>query len=270
MKGNKHMTTKMDIIRFLEANDIKHDDTVLIHTSLKAIGEVEGGADMLIDAFCEYLHQGLFIIPTHTWSNVTSDNPFFDVKSTIPCIGILPCIAAKRTDGVRSLHPTHSVMAFGKRAAEFVKGEENAGSPAPSGGCWSRLYDEQAKILLIGVGHERNTYFHAVDEMLDIPNRLDNNTFIITIKDENGNTLSSPPFHRHFTKGITVGLSEFYPNYKKPLEELGAVTYSKLGNALVYCCDAVKCTDIIRKLWERTDHDLCIREEVIPKGYYWD
>ena len=264
------MVTKNDIIKFLEDIDIKHDDTVLIHTSLKAIGELNGGADMMIDAFCEYLHRGLFIIPTHTWDNVIAKAPFYDVKTTVPCIGMLPCLAVKRKDGVRSLHPTHSVVAFGMRAREYIKGEENAASPAPIGGCWSRLYEEHAKILLIGVGHDKNTYFHAVDEILDIPNRLSDNAFTITIKDEDGKIHITPPFHTHFTKGISCGCSEFFPNYKKPLEELGAVTYSKLGDALVYCCDAVKCTDIIRSLWEKTDHDLCIREEEIPESYYID
>ena len=45
-------------------------DTVTIHTSMKAIGEVEGGADTVIDAFCESLDEGLFLVPTHTWSYV--------------------------------------------------------------------------------------------------------------------------------------------------------------------------------------------------------
>lgn len=87
----------------------------------------------------------------------------------------------QRKDGVRSLHPTHSVITFGSRAKEFISGEERAASPAPVGGCWSKLYDEHAKILLMGVGHEKNTYLHAVDEMLKIPNRLSDNTFAITI-----------------------------------------------------------------------------------------
>ncbi len=264
------MVTKNDIIKFLENIEIKHDDTILIHTSLKAIGGLDGGADMLIDAFCEYLHNGLFLIPTHTWDEVLPDKPFYDVKTSMPCIGTLPCVAVKRKDGVRSLHPTHSVVAFGTRAREYIKGEEMAATPAPIGGCWSRLYDEHAKILLIGVGHDKNTYFHAVDEMLHIPNRLRESAFTITIKDEDGKTHTTPPFHTHFTKGISTCCSDFYPNYKKPLEEFGAVTYSMLGDAVVYCCDAVKCYNVIRRLWDNSDHDLCISEEEIPGTYYID
>ena len=34
-------------------------DTVLIHTSMRAIGQVEGGPDGVLDALCEYLTDGL-------------------------------------------------------------------------------------------------------------------------------------------------------------------------------------------------------------------
>ena len=250
------MVTKNDIFVFLKNAGIKHDDKVTIHISLRAAGKIENGADGLIDAFREYLSDGLFIVPTHTWDSVLPDNPFYDVRTTEPCIGMLSKIAAFRPDGVRSLHPTHSVTVFGKNAGEYVKGEENSASPAPVGGCLSRLYEEGGKVLLIGVGHERNTYLHAVDERLGIPDRLNPKTFVITIKDHNGNTHISPPFHTHYTAAASTCVSEYYPNYKQAFEYTGAVKYSQLGNALVYCCDAVKMTDTVRMIWEKTDRDL--------------
>ncbi len=129
------MVSKKDIFHLLEECNIEKDDIVTIHCSLRAIGELENGAEGLIDAFCEYLEDGLFIVPTHTWANVTKEHPFYDVKTTKPCIGALAEVAAFRPNGVRSLHPTHSVTAFGKNAADFVKGEENSASPAPVDGC---------------------------------------------------------------------------------------------------------------------------------------
>lgn len=262
------MITKNDIISFLKSCGIKHNDAVTIHCSLRSIGKIENGADGLIDAFCEYLSDGLFIVPTHTWAGVSKENPFYDVKTSVPCIGVLAKIAAFRPDAVRSLHPTHSVAVFGKGASDFVKGEEKCASPAPPGCALSRLYEKNGKILLIGVGHERNTYLHAVDERLNITNRLNPDTFIIKIKNENGDTVESPPFHTHFTKGINTCCSDFYPNYKEAFDHFGAVTYSKLGNAAVYCCDAKKMTDIVKLLWENSDHDLCVSDEKIPKEYY--
>lgn len=262
------MVTKNDIFTFLTSCGIKHDDKVTIHCSLRAIGEIENGADGLIDAFCDYLSDGLFIVPTHTWNNVTKAHPFYDVRSTVPCIGTLAKVAAFRSDAIRSLHPTHSVAVFGKNAADFVKGEEKSATPAPVGGCLSHLYEENGKILLVGVGHERNTYLHAVDERLQIPNRLDEETFEITIRDGNGNLLQSPPFHRHFTPGIDIGISEYYPNYKEAFEYTGAVSYVKLGNAVVYCCDARKMTDTVQKIWEKADKDLFTMHAPVPPEYY--
>ncbi|MGI6315345.1 MAG: AAC(3) family N-acetyltransferase [Christensenellales bacterium] len=258
------MITKKDVFDFLEDCGIERDDKVTIHCSLRAIGKIENGADGLIDAFCAYLSDGLFIVPTHTWANVNKDNPFYDVHTTEPCIGTLPRIAALRPDGFRSLHPTHSVTAFGKGAADYIKGEEKSATPAPVSGCLNRLYEEDGKILMIGVGHERNTYLHAVDERLQIPNRLNPETFEITIKDHEGNTLTSPPYHSH----IGGDVSRFYPNYKEAFAYTGAVTYARLGNALVYNCSARKMTETARMIWEKADRDLFTAHEPIPMEYY--
>lgn len=262
------MVTKSDIFEFLKKAGINRNDKVTVHCSLRSIGEIENGADGLIDGFCDYLTEGLFIVPTHTWDSVNRQNPYYDVKTTQPCIGVLAKVAAFRKDAVRSLHPTHSVAVFGKNAAEYVKGEENSGSPAPVGSCLSRLYEENGKILLIGVGHERNTYLHSVDERLRIPDRLSKDGFEITIRDYNGNLLKTPPFHTHFTSAIDCCVSDYYPNYKQAFEYTGAVTYSRLGNALVYCCDARKMTDVVKMLWASADRDLCVSDNPISEEFY--
>ncbi|MBR5973719.1 MAG: AAC(3) family N-acetyltransferase [Clostridiales bacterium] len=266
----EHILTKEDICSFLKNNGIRHDDKVTVHASLRAVGPIEGGADGLIDAMCAYLNQGLLIIPTHTWDEVVRATPYYDVKTSVPCIGTLAKVAAFRKDGVRSLHPTHSVTVFGQGAEEFVRGEELCASPAPANSCLSRLYEEHGKVLLIGVGHERNTYLHAVDERLGIPDRLNPDPFVITIRDYDGNLLQSPPFRTHYCAMSDRCVSEYYPNYKEAFEYTGAVKYGRLGDALVYVCDARSMTDTVRELWKRTDHDLCIRKETIPESYYKD
>lgn len=262
------MITKQDIFRLLESQGVKHDDIVTIHASLRAPGPIEGGADGLIDALTGYLEDGLLLVPTHTWAVVNRDNPFFDVRTTVPNIGTLARVAAFRPDAVRSLHPTHSLAVFGRGAKEFVRGEEKSATPAPMGGCLSRLYELGGKILLLGVGHERNTYLHAVDERMDLPNRLRPEGFTVTITDWDGNTMESPEFHPHYVEGIPVGCSEYYPNYKRALEHCGAVTYGQLGNAVVYCCDARRMTDAVMHLWRMADRDLALGEFDIPEAWY--
>lgn len=257
------MVTKQDIKALLTNFGIRSTDTVLIHSSMRSTGGVEGGCDAVIDAFCEYLSDGLFLVPSHTWDRVGKDKPF-DVRNTMPCTGALCTVAVNRPEGVRSLHPTHSVVAFGKRAAEFTDGELRATSPGFIGGCWNRLYEEKAKILLLGVGHNRNTYIHAVDEMMDLPDRLCD-PITLKVIDGEGKEHILEGYRRH-----AASRHEYFVNYKKALEELGAVTYGKLGDALVYCCDAKLCADIIMHIWKKTDHDLNTEFEEIPKEYYSD
>ena len=264
------MITKQDVFRLLESQGVKHDDTLAIHAALRAAGPIEGGADGLIDALQEYLCDGLLLIPTHTWAVVNAANPFFDVRHTVPNIGTLARVAAFRPDAVRSLHPTHSLAVFGKGAREYIRGEEHSATPAPMGGCLSRLYERHGKVLLLGVGHERNNYLHAVDERMDIPNRLRPAGFTVTITDWDGNTMQSPVFHPHYVEGIPVGCSEYYPNYKRALEACGAVTYGQLGNALVYVCDARRMTECVMHLWQQADRDLCLGTFDIPEAWFPD
>jgi aminoglycoside 3-N-acetyltransferase len=244
------MVTEKIIHNFLKNLGIKSSDTVLIHTSMRAIGEVEGGCDGLIDAFKLFLKDGLLVIPTHTWANVNAENPTFDVRSTIPCIGALPTVAAFRKDGVRSLHPTHSVAVFGKRANAFVKGEENALTPCPIGGVWSRLYDENAKILLLGVNLNSNTYMHAVDERYNVTKRYNKPVYLadpieLTVIDYNGNKTI-----RQFKKHGWNGSREFEV-YTNAFEQAGILTYSRLGNAKVFVMNAKESTPIMADIFKK-------------------
>ena len=86
--------TKEQLKQQLRDMGILPTDTVLIHTSMKAIGQVVDGPGGVIDVFCEYLTEGLLLIPTHTWDNVTPDNPCYDVRTSVPNIGLIPRTAA--------------------------------------------------------------------------------------------------------------------------------------------------------------------------------
>jgi len=262
------MTLRADgIFEMMSHLGIKKDAKVTVHTSLRAIGETENGADGLIDGFKAYLSDGLFMVPTHTWFNVNEMNPFFDVRRTLPCIGTLPTVASMRRDAVRSLHPTHSLAVFGEGAEEYVMGEEKCRTPTPPFSCLGRLYDEGGYVLLIGVGHERNTFIHAAEERIDVGNRIAARGFDVEMTDKNGHVFIIENYRPHETVGLPEearGCSDFFPNYKRAFEYTGAVRYTRLGNASVYCCEARKLADTVARLWEYADCDLCICEKEIP------
>lgn len=184
----------------LESMGLKGDETILIHSSMKSIGEVDGGADSVLDAWMEYFKDGLLLLPTHTWKTVNADNPVYNPQTTPSCVGLLTNMFMKRDGVIRSLHPTHSMAGYGKSAAEYLAGEEYNNTPCTPGGCYDRLKDAGGKVLLVGVGHERNTYIHSVEEVLNVPNRLSDMPMELVIEllkeDEDNKNKNLPHYNR--------------------------------------------------------------------------
>lgn len=260
------MFTKDSLIQQIREMGIVPDDTVVIHTSMRAIGPVEGGADTVIDAFCEVLDRGLFLVPTHTWGVVNREHPHYDVRSTVPNIGALPRCAAFRTDGIRSLHPTHSVWAHGDSAAEFVEGEERLETAAPPGSLWARIGDVGGKIVLIGVGNDKNTFIHSVDEMAELPDRLSSESYPTFLTDWHGN-VTEGRIHPHFCSRCR-DVSRNYVNFEPAFERLGAQTRGKLGNAEVRIVDAAACREIVARIYRRAGGDCTLAPMEIPEEWW--
>ena len=240
-------------------------DTVVIHTSLRAVGKLQNGADTLLDAFCAYLKEGLFLVPTHTWAGVNAQAPVYDARSSVPCLGAVPAAAAFRSDGIRSLHPTHSMWAHGKGSADYIQGEELATTPAPPHGCWGRLADVGAKILLIGVNNSKNTFIHSLDELAGLPDRLDK-PYQTTILSQDGTA-----FHGQMSPHCCSrcpDVSKYYLNFEDALLATGAQRFGVLGNAQVRIVDAAACRETILRIYRRADHDVCIGPETIPEALY--
>ena len=260
------MVTKRDVFAMLKDVGVSSCDKVTVHTSLRAIGEIECGAEGLLDALREYLSDGLLIVPTHTWAGI-AERLYFDPLETKPCIGTFPTVAAFHPDAVRSLHPTHSVAVFGKNAKEYVAQEKTYTTPTPADNCLARLYQEKGKILLLGVGLESNTYIHAVEERLDIPNRLGEEVFPIKIKVSEEEIIEAN-FRGHYVQGLSYGISEHYPILEKPFYHMGALTYGKLGNAKVICCDAYQTAKAYEQLCHCMNYDFLLQNEEIPEECY--
>ena len=62
------MFTEKDILDQLEKMNAPRGGVILMHSSLRSVGEVEGGGEGLLDAMVEYFTSegGLFCVPTHT------------------------------------------------------------------------------------------------------------------------------------------------------------------------------------------------------------
>ncbi len=258
------MYTKQELIKQIEALKIKQTDTLLIHSSMKAIGLVEGGADTVIDAFMDYFNEGLLVFPTHTWAQMSDSYTLFDPKKEPSCVGILSNLFMKRTGVFRSLHPTHSVAAFGKNAKAFTQGEEHFDTPCPREGCWGKLYDMDAKILFIGCTLQTNTIIHGVEEWNHIPERLSKNPQALKIKFDD-NTIIERPVYRHHN--LAGDVSKHYGKLTEPLLSLGIATTGKFGDARTILCRTKQMVDLTSYFLKR-NQDLFIDNSPVPLFWY--
>ena len=238
------MYTKEQLMAHMAEMGINPRGTLLVHSSMKSIGQVEGGADTVLDALSEYMKEGLLIFPTHTWRQINLDNPVFNAATEPTCVGLLTNMFMKRPGVFRSLHPTHSVAALGAEAEEYVKGEEKATTPCPRNGCWGRLYDRKAQILMLGVKLNRYTYLHSVEEWADVPDRLTEKPHMLYTVLPDGKTVPAPQ-HRH-----SGAKSEYFVKMDEVFLESGAMTIGRFGDAECRLCDAVRTADVTLKLLE--------------------
>ncbi len=156
--------------------------TVIVHSSLKALGWVCGGPVAVVKALMQVIgEEGTIVMPTHSadlsepsywdsppvpeewWEILRREMPAFDPKTT-PTLAMGKIVDCFRTyEGVRrSYHPTCSFAAWGKhrdyvidrQALSFSLGEE---SPL------QKIYDLDGFVLLLGVGYENNTSLHLAE-----------------------------------------------------------------------------------------------------------
>ena len=154
------MLTKTQIKETLFSKGMKPGDHLLVHSSLRSVGPIEGGPDALIDALLEVVGpEGTLAMPAFNYRRYLPF-PHFDARTTPGRTGALTEIFRKRPETLRSLHPTHSITAQGKRAAEFLADHykfETFGIGSPL----DRLAQAGGYVLLLGVTHLANSCIHV-------------------------------------------------------------------------------------------------------------
>ncbi|WP_418587345.1 AAC(3) family N-acetyltransferase [Gemmiger sp.] len=55
--------TRSDLLQDLAAMGLTGQETILIHSSMRSIGAVEGGADTVLDALTAFFANGLLLLP---------------------------------------------------------------------------------------------------------------------------------------------------------------------------------------------------------------
>ncbi|MEV6238789.1 AAC(3) family N-acetyltransferase [Lentzea sp. NPDC051838] len=157
--------------------------TLVVHSSLSAFGDVEGGAATVLRALRGCVGEsGTIVVPAFTGDVIADPHPdartagdpdveaararvplFHDAFPTT--MGALPTAVLAEPGRVRSRHPQASVAALGP-AAEHITAHQPFAYALGTDSPFSRLYDLGAQIVLLGVGHNRNSFLHHAESLV--------------------------------------------------------------------------------------------------------
>lgn len=154
------------------------DAPVIVHSSLRSFGPVEGGAETVVDALGKVFNS--VVVPTFTYKTMVipltgpADNAmvygsggdknrmaeFFTPRMAAdPLMGIVPETLRKYLRARRSTHPIQSFAGF--NAEEFLD-RQTLGDPL---GPLAALEERGGWVVLMGVDHTTNTSIHYAEKL---------------------------------------------------------------------------------------------------------
>ena len=190
MHEERKIVLKNDLIKGLQDAGVKKGQSIMVHTSLKSLGFVCGGAQIVIEALLECVGcEGTIMMPTQSWKNLDPETgvhweepkewwqtirdnwPAYD-KDITPTntMGQVAEMFRRWPGAVRSNHPARSVAALGKYEQYLTENHDLSnifGEDSPI----DKLYKLDGYVLLIGVGYDKNTSIHLADVRAEYPGK---------------------------------------------------------------------------------------------------
>ncbi len=254
------MLTQPQLTAAFRQAGLQTGDLVLVHSALRKLGPVDGGADTVIDALLDTLGpSGTLTLPTHTWKVVNAGQPVFHQTLTPSNVGALTNVFRQRPGVLRSLHPTHSVAALGPRAAALVEGHEHDDTPCSATSPYGRLRDWGGKVLIIGEGLNCCTFFHGCEQWAGMPWAVRQQTVLLYSITAAGQLIKVPS-HQHW-----VNTWDQYPRLEPHLLALGALRISHLGTCALRLLDARAAADWLIPQLQRDPGT--ILPDTLPEGF---
>lgn len=232
------MINKEQLLLQLNQINVPLGKPVIVHCSMLAVGKVEGGVQAFLDALIERFTKegGVLCVPTHTWANFEDKKDIIlDYTHNRTCTGALSNVALVDGRAVRSKNPTHSIVVFGEKANELACLDDHVLTPCAPNGCYGKIIKDDGYVLLIGVGQEKNTLLHAVEEILEVPRRLSKQPAQMAIKHKDGRVTYR---NFHYMTEEVCDVSVNFPKYEQAFRYHGGIEDAILGNASVQVCSA--------------------------------
>jgi aminoglycoside 3-N-acetyltransferase len=255
------MLTFEELVKDFRDLGVQPGDTLLVHSSYKSLGRVEGGPQTVIEALLAALGaDGTLIMPTFNF-DFNKGQPW-DVRSTPSQMGILTELARKDPRARRVFHPIYSFAILGKQA-EMLGGLRYKSSYERNS-VFGKLRDLDGRIMVIGLSYtDSMTFFHHIEQMEGVDYRF-LKQFTGEVTDWDGTTKvdTFEMLVRDIDKGV---ITEVDP-MGALMEKAGVIKSAKIGEADVKLMKANEVYAFTAREMRRDPHLLYYIEKKQEKG----
>ncbi len=242
---------------------VEKGDTLLVHSSYKSLGEVDGGPQTVIRALEEALgtdQDGTLIMPTFNF-DFNQGKPW-DVRKTRSKMGALTEVVRMDPRAKRVFHPFYSFAVLGKHAD--MLGSLRYKSAYERNSVFGKLRDLDGKIMVIGLSYNNSmTFFHHIEQMEGVDYRF-LKKFTGEVTDENGNTYTDT--FEMLVRDIDKGVMTMVDPMGALMEQAGIVKIRKIGEAEVKLMKANEVYAFTAREMKRDPHLLYYIKKDEPAG----
>ena len=214
---------------------LQEGNTVLVHTAMRTMGRIEGGADTVVDVLLEILGaRGTLVVPTFTFAHEGEEAPIIDPASDRSEMGAITEAARRRSEALRSTAYRHSFAAIGRRA-EVITQVDPANSAFDPRSCFGVMLGLGTQVIMLGLTYASSTSHHFAEFLCDVPYR---HTIDMTAKvRRDDGTVYEQPMIDYQPKPSDGGYyGSRHPDFNRlgrMLEDRGRVGLAAIGNSAV-------------------------------------
>lgn len=243
---------------FLELG-IQRGDILIVHSSVGKFDYIIGGCQAIYTAIKNVIgNEGTIIVPSQTlditdpasWNypkvpkhwieKIKQEMPSYDKKYSVASgMGIFSEYIRNLKDSVRSNHPIYSFSGVGMKAQEILEShpyDYGLGWNSPLG----KLYDLNAKILLLGTDFETNTSLHLAEYNLNRKTKIEKSKVI-------ENDVSKWIEIKNIDLDIYDDFLEIQEKYRENIER------AKLNKAEIMLVNMRECVDFATKHYKEKE-----------------
>lgn len=262
--ATKEPITKKRLVADLRSAGVNPGDTLIVHTSMRTIGWIVGGAVTVIEALMEAVSdKGTLVMPTQStdigepsrwqhppvpeawWQIIRDETPPYNPETTpTRKMGIIVETFRKYPNVYRSAHPSGSFGAWGRKAEYVVEShpvDDVFGNKSPL----AKLYQLNAKILLVGIGLESITSLHYAEFKANLPDMPKENKGAAVLEggkrvwktweapafdDEDFHKIAADFEEKNGLSPVNIGQAESHIFEMKPLIDFGMAWLRKNRN----------------------------------------